>query len=242
MENKPVPQAYPQVGVASTCRSFEEYRAMFQLTETNWNKGPVLDVAGGASSFVAELNAMGIAAFAADPFYEGETEAIIAAGFKEIEVSSAKLENIAGNYDWSYYGSPKQHRRLRENSLARFAADFRKADAGSRYYAASLPNLPFETDAFELVVCSHFLFLYADTFGKAFHADALAELIRVLRPGGELRIYPIITLKWEECSFLSEVLRELKHVEHFEYLPTGLPFMPVPSPLLRLVKTLNTQN
>ncbi|WP_239617535.1 class I SAM-dependent methyltransferase [Cohnella mopanensis] len=236
MENKSALQAYPQVGVASTCRSFEEYRAMFNLSETNWNAGPVLDVAGGASSFTAQLNAMGVSAYAADPYYEGLTESVIASGYREIEVSTAKLAAISDQFDWSFYGSLEQHRKLRERSLELFAEDFRKEDARSRYLAASLPNLPFETDTFGLVLCSHFLFLYADAFGEKFHADALAELIRVLRPGGELRIYPLVSLKWEPCSFISDILRELEDVAHAEYLPSGLPFTPVQSPLLRLVK------
>jgi len=233
--------AYPQTGVASTCRSFEEYCAMFQLDESNWKLGPVLDVAGGASSFTAQLNERGVPAFAADPFYAGLTDDVIATAHKEVEVSSDKIAAISEIYDWSFYGSPLQHRKLRENSLSLFAEDYRKDVDRNRYIAAALPHLPFEKDTFELAVCSHFLFLYADTFGEAFHAAAIAELIRVLRPGGELRIYPLITLKWEQCSFISAILRELKEIASIEYIPTGLPFVPVQSPLLRLVKMHNSQ-
>lgn len=236
MENTSKPTAYPQVGVASTCRSFEEYCAMFMLGDKDWTDGPVLDVAGGASSFTSQLRARGVEAFAADPFYEGLTEDVISRAHKEIEVSSAKLAANAGAYDWSFYGSPEQHRDARERSLALFAEDFRKPDANSRYYTASVPHLPFKDDTFEIVVCSHFLFLYADSFGEQFHADSLEELLRVLKPGGELRIYPLVSLKWEECPFLPRLLDEINGVAEIEYLSTGLPFMPVPSPLLRLVK------
>lgn len=236
MKNQPKPDAYPQVGVASTCRSYEEYCAMFNLVDTDWTNGPVLDVAGGASSFTAQLHAKGITAMAADPFYNGLTENVIAAAHKEIEVSSAKLASNAAAYDWNYYGSPEQHRERREHSCALFSEDFRSADADKRYFSASLPHLPFENDTFGLVVCSHFLFLYAEAFGEQFHADSLAEMMRVIKPGGELRIYPLISLKCEECAYLPRVLEELKGVAKVEYLPTGLPFLPVPSSLLRLVK------
>lgn len=237
MENKSVPPAYPQVGVASTCRSYEEYCAMFKLADTDWKQGPVLDVAGGASSFTAQLNAMGVPAFAADPFYAGLTEDVIAAANKEIDTSSAKIAANAGAFDWSFYGTPELHRRHREQSMALFTEDFRREDAGSRYYSASLPNLPFESNTFEMVVCSHFLFLYADSFDEAFHAAAIAELIRVLKPGGELLIYPLVTLKWEVCPFIPSLLEGLQGQVLVEYIMTGLPFMPVPSSLLRLVKT-----
>jgi SAM-dependent methyltransferase len=210
---------------------------MFKLVDTDWKEGPVLDVAGGASSFTAQLNVMGIPAFAVDPFYAGLTEDVITAANQEIDTSSAKIAANAGAYDWSFYGSPELHRQRREQSLVLFAEDFRSEDAGSRYYPASLPHLPFESNTFELVVCSHFLFLYADSFGEAFHTAAIAELLRVLKPGAELRIYPLVTLKWEACPFISSLLREFQGQVEVEYIMTGLPFMPVPSSLLRLVKT-----
>ncbi|MEK0312871.1 class I SAM-dependent methyltransferase [Cohnella sp. 56] len=189
--------AYPQAGVASTCRSFEEYERMFGIDAGQLSGQKVLDVAGGASSFTAALCARGIDAYAADPFYAGSREEVIAAAEREIDTSSAKLAAMAHIYDWSYYGSPERHRRLREASHAMFAGHFRSAEGGGRYMAAGLPDLPFEDGTFGLAVCSHFLFLYAEQFGEAFHAAALRELLRVTRPGGEVRIYPLVTLSWE---------------------------------------------
>ncbi|XID95478.1 class I SAM-dependent methyltransferase [Paenibacillaceae bacterium WGS1546] len=236
MEQRSALPAYPQTGVASTCRSYEEYRDMFGLDETCLRRGPVLDVAGGASSFTAQLRANGVEAAAADPFYEGMSEDVIAAGFKEIETSSAKIASMASAYDWSYYGSPERHRAIRERSMRLFAEDFSREDAPERYFAASLPDLPFADDAYELVLCSHFLFLYADAFGERFHEEALDELVRVLRPGGQLRIYPLITLKWEPVPYLPRLLERLRDVADADFLPTGLPFTPVPGSVLRLVK------
>ncbi|MFC5405220.1 methyltransferase domain-containing protein [Cohnella soli] len=233
-ENKAVIPEYPQTGVASTCRSYEEYAAMFGLTERTIGAGPVLDVAGGGSSFVACLNAKGVPAIAADPFYAGMTEDVIAAARKEIEESSAKIAAIADSFDWSFYGSPEAHRAMREHSLELFAAHFK--EDRSKYMDASLPRLPFEDDSFSLVTCSHFLFLYAESFGEAFHKEAIAELLRVLEPGGELRIYPLVSLKWEPCSFLDDVLDELKGLAIAELLPTNLPFTPVRSDVLKMVK------
>ncbi|MFC5471693.1 methyltransferase domain-containing protein [Cohnella suwonensis] len=233
-EFKAVIPEYPQTGVASTCRSYEEYVAMFGLTEKTIGTGPVLDVAGGASSFVARLNAKGVPAIAADPYYEGMTEDVIAAAREEIVTSSAKIAAMAGNFDWSFYGSPAAHRSMRENSLELFAAHFR--EDRTKYVAASLPRLPFEDGTFALATCSHFLFLYAESFGQAFHAEAIAELLRVLKPGGELRIYPLVSLRWEPCAFLDDMLEELKGLADAEFLPTELPFTPVRSRVLRLAK------
>lgn len=230
------PPAYPQTGVANTCRAFKEYEAMFRLTEADWLAGPVLDVAGGGSSFTAHLRGIGIEAYAADPFYAGLTEQVIADAEKEIEVSSAKIAASAGSYDWSFYGSPEQHRKLREQSLMRFAEDFRSEGARERYVAASLPSLPFADNAFSLVVCSHFLFLYADAFDERFHTAAIEELLRVLKPGGQLRIYPLVTLKWEPIPYLPKLIDRVAGRAKTELIPTGLPFTPTRSSLLRLVK------
>ncbi|MFC5531984.1 class I SAM-dependent methyltransferase [Cohnella yongneupensis] len=230
------PPAYPQTGVASTCRAYREYEAMFRLEEGDLRAGTVLDVAGGASSFTAHLRTLGIEAFAVDPFYEGVTEQVIADAEKEIEVSSAKIAANAASFDWSFYGSPEQHRQLREQSLQRFAADFRMEGGRKRYISAALPNLPFADDTFSLVVCSHFLFLYADSFDERFHAAAIDEILRVLKPGGQLRIYPLVSLKWEEISYLDRLIDGVSGKARATLISTGLPFTPRPSSLLRLVK------
>lgn len=233
MEKMP---AYPQAGVASTCRSYEEYERMFGIETGKLTGHRVLDVAGGASSFTAHLCAQGIDAYAADPFYEGDREAIVAAAVKEIDTSSEKIAAMAHVYDWSYYGSPERHRRMREASLEAFAAHFRSEAGGAKYRAASLPDLPFADGSFSLVVCSHFLFLYADRFGEAFHEAALRELLRATKPGGEVRIYPLVTLAWEPVPYLDRLLRALASEAAASFVPSGLPFVPRESRVLALRK------
>lgn len=233
MEKMP---AYPQTGVASTCRSYEEYERMFGIEADKLLGGKVLDVAGGASSFTSHLCERGIDAFAADPFYEGDRQSIVAAAAKEIDTSSAKIAAMTHVYDWSYYGSPERHRRMREASLEAFGDHFLSEAGGGKYLAASLPHLPFANDMFSLVVCSHFLFLYADQFGEAFHEEALRELLRVAAPGGEVRIYPLVTLAWEPVPYLERLLRALDAIAEASFIPCSLPFVPRASRVLSLRK------
>jgi SAM-dependent methyltransferase len=230
------PAAYPQTGVANTCRSYQEYMDMFGFEEGDLGEGPVLDAAGGASSFTAHLNGMGVRAVAADPFYAGRKEDILAAAEREIGVSSAKIAAAASSFDWSYYGSPERHRMLREASFAQFAQDFVREDAASRYVAASLPRLPFGDGEFQAAVCSHFLFLYAEAFRKDFHRQALIELLRVVRPGGQVRVYPLVSLKWENISYLPDIISEISGIAEAETGLSKLPCTPLHSPVLRLVK------
>src|SRR5665647_3837308 len=100
---------YEQTGVAMTCRSFAEYEKMFAFGELALQNGPTLDVAGGASSFVADACARGFHAQAVDPLYEMNPESIYTHGFKEIEASTEKLSLLESSFDWSYYGNLENH-------------------------------------------------------------------------------------------------------------------------------------
>ncbi|MEI7026818.1 methyltransferase domain-containing protein [Paenibacillus sp. y28] len=243
---------YEQIGVAMTCRSFEEYTRMFDLDDRLLGSGPILDVAGGASSFTAEARGRGFEAFAADPQYALSADDMEEQGRREIDVSTAKLAALQHKFDWTYYGSIERHRGDREQSLTRFMADYR-ADrngrshgesvnpAGGRtdiYTAGLLPQLPYADHTFSLVLCSHFLFLYQAQFSHEFHLEAVRELLRVCRPGGEVRIYPLLSLKWEGYPRMNELLAGVESMAgRMEMLPSKLPFIPGSTTLLRLMKS-----
>ncbi|WP_159881353.1 methyltransferase domain-containing protein [Paenibacillus puerhi] len=227
---------YEQIGVAMTCRSFEEYVRMFALeTDLLRKSGPILDVAAGASSFVAEACGRGYQAVAADPMYALEPEAIYEHGSKEIAISTAKLGAIKEQCDWSYYGSIDRHRANREASLERFIAHYRVSQDSGVYAQAMLPSLPYPDESFSLVLVSHFLFLYEGQFDLTFHRNALRELLRVCRKDGEIRIYPIFTLKWERYPYLAELLDELgEEGVRSRIVESKLPFIPGSKEVLRL--------
>nr|WP_064745664.1 methyltransferase domain-containing protein [Paenibacillus sp. UNC451MF] len=201
---------YEQVGVAMTCRSFAEYERMFALEPSILQEGRILDVASGASSFVAEANARGYSAQAADPLYSMDAASIQEHGEREIEVSTQKLNGIKEVYDWSYYGDLERHRGLREQSIQRFVEDFKRSEGTDIYRAARLPELPFESDTFSLVLCSHFLFLYQEQFDEEFHLRAIRELLRVCRKGGRVLIYPLFSLRWDRYPNLDSLLTALE--------------------------------
>lgn len=228
---------YPQVGVAVTCRSFREYGAMFDVEEDLLRRGPILDVAAGASSFTAEASERGHACTAVDPRYALAPDALVAESAEEIAVSTAKLKKLQEVYDWTYYGSIEAHRANREASLERFADHYRRNEEHRSYVSGTLPHLPFAKDSFALVLCSHFLFLYEEQFSVDFHREALLELYRVVKPGGELRVYPIRSLRFAEYRSLGELIRELERIgASVDRLPSRLPFIPGSTQLLRVRK------
>jgi len=213
---------YEQVGTAFTCRSFAEYVRMFALDEPFDPQGEVLDAAAGASSFTADAARRGFRAVAVDPRYRLPQEELFREARTEIDVSTAKLEGLQDLFDFSYYGNLDNHRTGREASLKRFMDDF--AD-----------------DRFALVLCSHFLFLYGEHFDAEFHQRAVFELIRVCRPGGEVRIYPLVTLHFREYPHLDRLLEAVRRAGcSVRFQESKLPFIPGSHRLLVIRKPLKS--
>ncbi|MWC28900.1 class I SAM-dependent methyltransferase [Paenibacillus sp. MMS18-CY102] len=231
-ENKK--EIYEQVGVAATCRGFEEYKRMFVLPD-ELGQSRILDIAGGAASFTADCHAQGIDAIAVDPRYALGPELMLADGKQEIETSTEKLRALSHRFDWTFYGNIDLHREGRLRSYDKFAADYALSTANSRYIAGSLPELPFETGTFDFVLCSHFLFLYAEQFDASFHERAVLEMMRLCRAGGQVRIYPLLSLRWEPYPHMDKLLEAIRQAggrPRFER--SQLPFMPGSEDLLAI--------
>jgi hypothetical protein len=213
---------------------------MFMLHTEDLIGGCVLDVAGGASSFTADARRLGIFAEAADPLYDKSSEEIAVHGFQEIDVVAAKMEKLKDVYDWSYYGSVERHKAGRIAALERFLQDYENREETKRYHQASLPSLPFDDNSFELVLCSHFLFLYEEQFDFDFHLAAVGELLRVCKPGGEVRIYPLLSFKTAEYSRLPDLIHALglngnfaqKRDANLPFLPNSHQFLSISKPCL----------
>ncbi|CAM4059553.1 class I SAM-dependent methyltransferase [Paenibacillus alkaliterrae] len=228
-------QRYEQVGVAMTCRGYEEYVRMFDLKEADLSAGQVLDVAAGGSSFTADANERGYSAVAVDPRYGAGVQQWVMEAEQEIETSTAKLAKLADAFDWSYYGTLEQHREGRKASHARFTADVLSNDHKQNYVGGQLPDLPFSDERFSLVLCSHFMFLYANHFGPDFHVKSIFELMRICKPGGQIRIYPLISLNWELYPELERLIETINRSgATTELLPSKLPFIPGSDYFLRI--------
>ncbi|WP_025026840.1 class I SAM-dependent methyltransferase [Caldalkalibacillus mannanilyticus] len=203
-------EKYEQKGVAMTCRSYQEYLDMFMLDEEVMARGPVLDVASGASSFVQEMNKKGYKATAVDPMYQEDASFLQRRGLDEIEESTKKLADVQHLFQWAYYGSLENHYNNRKDSLAKFIADYQGNSVEPRYKYGTLPNLPFGDETFSLILCSHFLFLYGEQFDYSFHLKAVQELLRICAPGGEIRIYPIVGFDGEDNPQINRLIQELQ--------------------------------
>lgn len=66
------------------------------------------------------------------------------------------------HYVWTKIPSVEALGEMRLSAMEKFLADFEVVKAVDRYIPGELPSLPFDADAFDLALSSHFLFLYSE--------------------------------------------------------------------------------
>ena len=186
-------------------RSFEEYQAMFALSEDDLKKR-ILGCGDGPASFNAEATKRGSKVTSCDPVYQFESKEIrrrIDEVYTEI---MAKMTQGAGSYIWDSLGSVEELGRVRMTAMSNFLSDFDTGRHQGRYVPASLPSLPFPDYEFDLALCSHYLFLYSDQVDEGAHLASMRELCRV---ASEVRVFPVISLNGETSRHLDSVMTEL---------------------------------
>jgi hypothetical protein len=186
-------------------RSFEEYRRMFALGRDSL-RSRILGCADGPASFNAEATGSGLSVVSSDPLYRFSASQIRQ---RILETSEVVLEQTLRNREefvWTTINSIDDLRELRMSSMERFLADFEAGREEGRYIDAELPDLPFADRAFDLAVCSHFLFLYSDQLTEDFHIAAIREMARVAT---EVRIFPLLALGARRSMHVDGVCQRL---------------------------------
>lgn len=171
-------------------RSFDEYRKMFSLSESDLKK-TVLGCGDGPACFNAELSRVGGAVVSVDPIYYFDVEQIES---RIAEVYPQVMEQVLKNEDdyvWTSIGGVAELGQLRMESMQIFLDDYEIGKKSGRYVHGALPELPFADSSFELALCSHFLFLYSDHVSQEEHILFMKELCRV---ADEVRVYPLLSL------------------------------------------------
>lgn len=189
-------------------RDRSDYTAFFALDGLA-PKTRILDCAGGPSSFTAEMTRVGFNVLAADPLYDLSRQAITDRIDESSRAMLAGLRKAKHRFIWSHYGTPERAVAARRAAMQTFLDDYERGLAEGRYVAAALPNLPFEDGAFDVVVCSHFLFLYSAQLDEDFHLAAIREMLRV---GHEARIFPLLDLDGAPSRHLEPICAELQAI------------------------------
>ncbi len=182
-------------------RSFEEYVSIFSLTGSDLEKR-ILGCGDGPAGFNAVLSERGGQVVSADPLYRFSADEIR----RRIEETKEKIvDQLRINekhFVWDYIGSVGALERVRLEAMGSFLDDFESGKKEGRYLVRRLPHLGFEEREFDLVLCSHLLFLYSGQLSLEFHLNSIDELCRV---GREVRIFPLLELSGEKSRHIGEV-------------------------------------
>jgi hypothetical protein len=171
-------------------RSFEEYVRMFNLDDEDLNR-TILGCADGPAGFNAEMHLRGRRVISCDPIYRFTKQQLNARiEHASVEIIEQTKKNMS-NFVWSSIGSIEELCETRMSAMAQFLEDFDEGKEQGRYIDAELPILPFDDGAFDIALCSHFLFLYSDRLTLEFHRKSILQLCRV---ANDVRIFPLIDL------------------------------------------------
>ncbi len=191
-------------------RSLAEYRAMFNLSATDLQKN-ILGCGDGPASFNAEMGQQGYRVTSIDPIYafsaaqiQQRVEAV-----HDTVVSQVKAQSE--RFVWRNFADADELGKSRLHTMKTFLADYEQGKADDRYQPQQLPTLTFQTQQFELCLCSHLLFLYSDQLSMEFHWRSLQELLRV---AAEVRVFPLLTLAGDRSPYVDPILAQLREGGH----------------------------
>jgi len=178
---------------------------MFALSDADL-KAKILGCGDGPSSFNTEVTDQNGVVVSIDPVYQFTKDEIRQ---RILETAETILEQVSQNREdfvWSSIGSVDELETIRMSAMTKFLEDYDQGKEEQRYIEAYLPDLPFKDKSFDLVLCSHFLFLYGEHFDLEFHTDSVLEMCRV---GSEIRIFPLLDLKGNRSSYLEPLMAKL---------------------------------
>ena len=211
-------------------RSAAEYEAFFALSDVP-PSARILDCGSGPSSFAAEWSRKGRFVVAADPMYRYSARGFLADFDSTAARMLAGMRKARDRFRWDHYGSPEDVVRRRREVLTAFIADLQAETRSGRYVSARLPDLPFRSGSFDLVLCSHLLFLYSTEFDAETHLSFLRELLRL---GREVRVYPLLDMDGRPSPHLEGTLQALRASARVELVPLSFEFRSGDSKMLRL--------
>ncbi len=179
---------------------------MFALTTVHLS-GSILDCAAGPASFNAELTAGGHEVTSCDPLYRSTAVEILSRVQDAYDTMVANVRTAHHEFVWREFSSPEELGEARMAAMETFLDDFPRGTAEGRYLDLSLPHLGFRDRAFDLVLCSHFLFTYSDRLSTEFHVASIEEMCRVAK---ETRVFPLLKSYGGPSPLLEPVIDTLR--------------------------------
>jgi len=187
-------------------RNLEEYQKMFLLSSSNL-KSKILGCGDGPSSFNQELSFKGIKHISVDPIYQFSKEEIELRIEETSLIVGEQLRLNRADFIWDDIKDVDELIQIRLSAMNTFLQDFDKGKEEGRYVYEELPKLSFEKNSFDLVLSSHFLFLYSGNFDLEFHKKSILQMCEIAKD--EVRIFPIVDLNNEKSTHLDPIIKIL---------------------------------
>lgn len=189
-------------------RDLTEYQNMFLLSKKDL-QSKILGCGDGPSSFNLEVTKLNGEITSIDPIYQFTKEKIEQRIKETSSIISEQIRENKNDFIWTNIKSVDDLIDIRLTSMENFIKDYEKGKEEKRYIFNELPKLSFKNDSFDLVLSSHFLFLYSEHFDLQFHIDAVLEMCRVSQK--EVKIFPLCDLKNQKSKYIEPIIEILNN-------------------------------
>ena len=185
-------------------RELQEYKDMFMLSNQDLATKSILSCGDGPASFNSEATKLKAKVTSIDPIYQFSKDEI---SQRVKETKDIIIEQILQNKDkfvWKNFKNIDELISARLDAMQEFLDDFNEGKKEHRYIYQELPNLEFSKNSFDIVLSSHFLFLYSSHFDFKFHKNSILNMCKVAK--SEVRIFPIYDLENNISCHLEPIL------------------------------------
>lgn len=187
-------------------RTWKEYEEMFNLETGKLKELKILDCASGASSFRVHSAEEGVDVTAVDLMYNQNPDDLCIKCNQHLKILVESLKKIQNRFVWKFFRDPDDLQKSRNDACKEFVHDYSRYK-GKYYIPADIKNLPFDDEYFDLILCSHLLFIYDHRLDYEFHLKAINEMLRVSK--GELRIYPLVKNHGVKSKFVERIMADI---------------------------------
>ena len=142
-------------------RNFKEYKNMFLLSDEDLKSQKILGCGDGPSSFNYEVTKLNGNIMSVDPIYQFSQNEIQIRIDETSSVISEQLRQNQDNFVWKNIKNVDELINIRLTAMSAFIKDYDNGKKEKRYIYQELPKLSFKESSFDIVLSSHFLFLYS---------------------------------------------------------------------------------
>ncbi len=185
-------------------RTMDEYKSMFNLTDSDINKR-IISFGDGPASFNMEMTKLNKSVTSLDPIYQFSKDDLKKRIDETKDTVMKQMKENQNNFIWTSIKNLDELERVRMNAMSSFINDFEIGKKQDRYVPHELPEkTSFKEQTFDLGLSSHFLILYSK-LGLDFHIKSIAEMLRLCK---EVRIFPLLNLNAEKAEVLDGIINK----------------------------------